>query len=513
MAKFKVAPEPGSQRVLWPRSLDEAVADSPEVRLVSEIIDRLDFSQLEASYAEVGCRAYPPRMMTKVLVYAYLKGIRSSRQIADMVGHDDRMRWLAGGLEPDFHTIARFRKEKLGELSDLFQQSIRLCQEIGLVRMHQVAVDGTKVRADASRQSLYDEKRLQRERKRVARILAEAEAVDAEEDALYGEESGEVSPEALGEARARQEKLDEIDRQLKESGRKQVSTSDPDSRMMKTTRGVLPSYNVQAAVDAEHQVIVAAYVTQSEHDHGQLPVMLAEVEENTGARADVVLADSGYSDQPTYEALAARGQEALIPPPEQGGSRRREDGYGAESFRYDEDKDSYACPLGGELTRRRDMTHYGRGYIEYAGVGCRECGARGECIRTRHHRERRLWRPVTARTRERMRERLETPEGREAYAVRGRTVEPVFGQMKGNRRFDRLMLRGLAGAQSEVALICLVHNVMKCVRQRMHSFCALLGAGGGLWRAIRGRKGIMGAVFDLNLAVLGRSSTSPQWAF
>src|SRR4030042_6372274 len=118
MGKFKEMPQPGSQRLLWPRSLDEAVVDAPEVRLLSEGMDDLDFSQLEATYSEVGCRAYPPRMMAKVLVYAYLKGIRSSRQIAEMVRHDDRMRWLAGGLRPDFHTIARFRKGRLEELSD-----------------------------------------------------------------------------------------------------------------------------------------------------------------------------------------------------------------------------------------------------------------------------------------------------------------------------------------------------------------------------------------------------------
>jgi len=112
MGKFKEFPQPGSQRLLWPPSLDEAVVDAPEVRLLSEVMDQLDFSQLEATYSEVGCRVYPPRMMAKVLVHAYLKGIRSGRQIAEMVRHDDRMRWLAGGCGRAFTPLRGFAKRR-----------------------------------------------------------------------------------------------------------------------------------------------------------------------------------------------------------------------------------------------------------------------------------------------------------------------------------------------------------------------------------------------------------------
>jgi transposase len=472
MSKFKEPPEPGSQRRLVPLSLDEATADAMDVRLLSEVMDRLDWRGLESGYSELGCRAYPPKMMAKVLVYAYLKGVRSSRKIAEMVRYDNRMIWLAGGLRPDFHTLARFRREKFEELGELFRDSIRLCQEAGLVVMRQVAVDGTKLRANASRKSLYDGKRVERERAYVERVLAEAEATDAEEDGVLG--AGDGTPEELRDPKRRKEKLDEIERRLKESKKKHISSSDPDSRLIQTSSGIRPSYNVQAAVDADQQVIVGAYVTQSESDHGQLPAMLEEVEANTGAKADVVLADSGYSDQRTQAALAERGQEALIPPREQPRRQQRDDGYGSQCFAYDEERDVCICPQGRELRRRRELTHNGREYVVYEGVGCRECGARGECIRDRHHRRRQLWRQVMAQSRERMKERLRSAEGRALYAVRGRTVEPVFGQMKGSRRFDRLLLRGLRGARAEVALMCLAHNVMKCARQASAALRALL---------------------------------------
>lgn len=483
MAKFKDLPQPGSQRLLWPRSLEEAVADTPFVRVLSEVMDGLDWSELEATYSEIGCRAYPPRIMTKVLVYAYLKGIRSSREIAEMVRHDDRMQYLTGGLRPDFHTIARFRKEKREPLSKLFEQSIRLCAEQGLVRLAEVAVDGTKVRANASRHSLYDEKRVERARRKVARILADAEAVDAEEDALYGDASGEVEAEW---ERAR-EKLDEVEEHLHESGRKQVSASDPDCRLMKTTSGLQPSYNVQAAVDAAGQVIVAVEVTQAEADYGSLVGLVEQVEENTGARPDVVLADSGFGDGKTLQALAARGQEALIPPKPQWREARRQDRFAGRHFRYDAERDVYVCPLGRELEHQRDVEWSGRRYGVYRCRECKGCGCREECVGNKRGKGRTLWRHTAQAERDRMVERLATAAGRDRYALRQRTVEPVFGQMKSNRRFDRLLLRGLAGAKAEVALICLGHNLMKCVRHHFAAFCALLPSLRALWRMITAR--------------------------
>lgn len=506
MGKFKEPRQPGSQMWLMPPSLDEAVAEALDVRLLSEVMDRLDWRGLEAGYSGIGCRAYPPKMMAKVLVYAYLKGIRSSRKIAEMVRYDTRMMWLAGGLTPDFHTLARFRRERLKGLEELFRGSVRLCMEMGLVAMRQMAVDGTKVRANASRKSLYDAKRLERERSFVEKVLAEAEAADAEEDAVFGD--GDGTPEELRDPKRRKEKLDEIERRLKESKREQVSTSDPDSRMMKTSDGIRMSYNVQAAVDEENQVIVGAYVTQSENDHGQLATMLGQVEENTGAKADVALADTGYSDQRTQKALAEREQDALIPPRRQPRAQQRADGYDSECFVYERDKDVYICPCGRELTRRQELTHNGGRYVVYAGVGCKQCMAQGECIRDRHHRERRLWRPLMSEARKLMRERLSTREGRELYAVRGRTVEPVFGQMKYNLRFDRMLLRGLDGARAEVALIHLVHNLMKCVRERMQSLRGVIWGFGGLWKAIGGQLAAWGVMFGSDALEIGHTTTA-----
>ena len=164
MPQFKQMPCDPKQMWLVAPSLDEMVGLDSDVRALSEAMDRLDWSAMEGTYSETGCPAYPPRVMTKLLVYAYSKGVRSSRKIEELVEHDVRYMWLGGQLKPDFRTIARFRKEKFNEVSELFADSVRLCKEAGLVSMQVVAIDGTKVAANAGKKSVYDAKRLERER-------------------------------------------------------------------------------------------------------------------------------------------------------------------------------------------------------------------------------------------------------------------------------------------------------------------------------------------------------------
>jgi hypothetical protein len=213
-----------------------------------------------------GGRAYPPRVLARLLVYAYSKGVRSSRKIEELAKCDVRYMWLAGGLTPDHQTIARFGREKFSELSELFADSVRVCAEAGLLTLRVGVTDGSKIEANASRRSFYDEKRVDQERAAIEAVLREAEAVDEEEDRAG---RGVISEELLS-AEARKARLDEISERLKESKRKAVSASDPDCRMMKCDERIRPSFNVQAVVDGDSQVVAAVRVTEAEHDHGQL---------------------------------------------------------------------------------------------------------------------------------------------------------------------------------------------------------------------------------------------------
>jgi len=209
MPRFKEPAQDPNQQWLFPPSLDDLVPAGSEVRLLSDAMDEMGWSALEGSYSETGRPAYHPRILAKVLVYAYSRGTRSSRRIEELVENDVRFMWLARGERPDFHTIARFRREKFCEIGVLLAESVRLCAAAGLVLLEWVAVDGTKVRANASKSSMYSADRLEAEREAIERVLREAEEVDEEEDRLYGEGNGREIPGEMRDPESRRRKLEE----------------------------------------------------------------------------------------------------------------------------------------------------------------------------------------------------------------------------------------------------------------------------------------------------------------
>jgi len=242
--------------------------------------------------------------------------------------------------------------------------------------------------------------------------------------------------------------------------------------MMKTADGVRPAYNVQAAVDSESQVVVAANVTEFEVDHGQLAALLEEVRDNTGLSPGVVLADSGYCDEETLRALAEANQAALIPPSGQPRCRNKERPFSSDEFVLDQKKDVVICPMGKEL-QFRDESRRGSGtYRRYAGVGCKRCQCYGECVPDGRA-SRRVSISVVAEQRRAMRDRIASEEGKMLSGLRKQIVEPVFGQVKNNIGFNRFLLRGLAGAKAECALVMTGHNLMKWVRSRQSATFSL----------------------------------------
>ena len=243
--------------------------------------------------------------------------------------------------------------------------------------------------------------------------------------------------------------------------------------MMKCDGRVAPSFNVQAVVDAESQVVAAVRVTEAEHDHGQLCELLEMVEENAGAAPGVVVADTGYCDEGTLRGLEETGQEALIPPQKHSQEDKREgDEFSSRQFALDEDRDVMICPEGRELVFG-DETERGHGaYRRYVGTECGSCDRQEECCRGRP--SRRVSISVVHSLRLEMQEKLETAEGKALYALRKESVEPVFGQWKANLGFRRFLLRGKNGAAAEVALMGLAHNLRKCAVRVLNSPAAVI---------------------------------------
>ena len=397
---------------------------------VSDVVDQLDLSAIESLYEEEdrGQPPYHPRMMTKILVYGYCVGVFSSRRIQKRLVEDVAFRVLAVGNQPDFRTIADFRKVHLPALEELFQQVLRLVLEMGALKLGRVALDGSKVKANASKHKAMSYGRMEETEKRlgqeVQELLKQAEAADEEEDKRYGRDRrGDELPEELQrretriariqeakkalEGRAREKaKSEGKDRKKAEPAAKdQYNFTDPESRIMKGADGFVQGYNTQVAVEPLLQLIVGQTVTPAANDKQQLEPLVEAMKEQSGQKPEEVLADSGYCSDGNLEYLEEKNIEGFIATEKQKHGERSE-----------------PCK---------------RGPL-----------------------------PKDASRVERMKRKLKTKVGAAVYARRKCIVEPVFGQIKQARGFRQFLLRGLEKVRGEWALICMTHNLLK-----FHKLC------------------------------------------
>lgn len=415
------------QAFLLPPSLRDWLPEDHLVYFVSDLLDQLDLSAITTVYEdeERGYPPYHPVMLTKVLVYAYCVGVFSSRRIHRRLVEDVGFRVLAAGNEPDFRTIADFRKRHLAALQGFFEQVLRLARELGAPRVGRVALDGSKVKANASKHKAMSYGRLcekqQHLRDEVQQLLAQAETVDAAEDAAYGaDRRGDELPAELQRRESRLTRIREAKRVLearaqeeavakgapgasaKPASKAQYNFTDPASRIMKGPDGFVQAYNVQVAVD-DLQLIVGQAVTQETNDKQQLMPMIATIEQQSGDTPTQLLADAGYCSDENLAAIAATNIDAFI--------------------------------------STRKQTHGERP---------------GPCPRGPL--------PKIATRVDRMSRKLHTKAGGAVYAARKAIVEPVIGQIKQARGFRQFLLRGLEQVQGEWALVCTTHNILKLYR-------------------------------------------------
>ena len=417
------------QQLLLPAALQEWLPDDHLAYFISDVVDQLDLSDITARYEgeRRGGPPYHPRMMVKVLLYGYCIGVASSRRIAQRLHEDIAFRVLAANNTPDFRTISDFRKDHLGALSGLFLQVLAFCQRAGLVKLGHVALDGAKVRANASKHKAMSYRRMKEKEAQlaaeVAELLRRAQEVDEEEDRRYGQDKrGDELPEELAFREGRLEKIREAMAALEAEAqaaaeaegkehpgvpddKAQRNFTDAESRIMPAPGGrdFQQAYNCPAVVDHAHQVIVAARATNQSSDKQQAAAMMQETIDNVGAVPREVSADAGYYSAKAVDELYALGVDPFVAP---------------------------------EQTRHgRVVPPAPRGRI-----------------------------PKRLSPRDRMRRKLRTKRGRQRYALRMETVEPVFGQIKQGRGFRQFLLRGLKKVNGEWSLICTGHNLLKLFR-------------------------------------------------
>jgi transposase len=418
------------QDLLLPPSLREWLPEDHLAYFVSDVVDQLDLSAIESVYEEDdrGQPPYHPRMMTKVLLYGYCVGVFSSRKLQKRLVEDVAFRVLAAGNQPDFRTIADFRKKHLGALEELFRQVLRLTLETGTIKLGRVVLDGSKVKANASKHKAMSYGRMRETEKRlreeVRRLLCQAEAADQEEDRRYGaDRQGDELAEELRRRESRIERIRQAQRALEERAREQAQSegqqerqaqpapkaqynfTDPESRIMKGTEGFVQAYNTQVAVEPVLQLIVGQTVTPAVNDKQQLVPLVEKIEEQSGQKPEEVLTDSGYCSEGNLRYLGKREIVGWVATEKRKHGERRP-----------------PCPRGPLPSEAGEV--------------------------------------------ERMKRKLQTRVGARVYATRKSVVEPVFGQIKQGRGFRQFLLRGLEKVRGEWALICLTHNLLK-----FHKIC------------------------------------------
>jgi transposase len=340
-----------------------------------------------------------------------------------------------------------------------------------MVGLGHIAFDGTKLKANASVRQTRDRDGLEKEIERIKeqmREMIEASAkIDEIEDRIYPDGDGSEIAEELRKKEYRLKKLQEAMEVLEREKLEKVNVTEPDSRLTKDSRGVIqPSHNGQIAVDDKEQIIVAADVSQDATDHAEFKPMVEQVEQNLGNLPKESSADAGYSSYDNLEYAEAKGLDAYMPDNflevldgKEGGERR----YHKSNFQYDEGRDVYVCPEGKDLKRWAEQKRDGKpSLILYRGESCRECPVRERCTTGEARTVSRDGREPLL---EAMRQKLRSEEGKQIYAKRGYTVEPVFGEIKWDGRKPSMSLRGSVKVRGEFLLMCMVHNVKKIVKR------------------------------------------------
>jgi transposase len=420
------------QELLLPPSLREWLAEEHLAYFVSDVVDQLDLSAIHAVYEKEkrGQPPYDPRLMTKLLVYGYCTGVFSSRRIQKRLQEDIPFKVLAAGNEPDFRTISDFRKIHIETLQNLFEQVLAMALECGAIQLGRVSLDGTKLKANASKHKAMSYGRMkekqQQLKEEVKQLLEQAEAADQDEDRQYGGKRGDELPEELQRRETRLAKIKEAKKVIEQRARDkaaeegkgtaeakrakpedkdQYNFTDPESRIMKGGDGFVQGYNAQAAVEPELLLIVGQTVTEAANDKQQLMPMVELIEQQSGQRPEAILADNGYCSEENLEHLESAAR------PE-----RKIEGFIATG-------------------KQKHGEH-------------RLPAKRGPL-------------PKGATKVDRMKRKLQTKVGKAVYAARKCVVEPVFGQIKQARGFRQFLLRGKKKVKGEWALLCLTHNVLR----------------------------------------------------
>jgi transposase len=464
------------QIFLYPLSLEKLVEAGHPAQMINDLIESLDLSVLEKHYGPMGQPAYHPSLMLKVILYGYTVGIFSSRKLERACQENLAFQYLSGLEKPVFTTFIEFRKRHREELREVFVQTVKLAKKLGLAKLGQVALDGSKITANTSKHKAMSYGRMKEEEKRLKEemegLLKKGEEIDEQEDREFGADDdgyslkGELSRresrlQKIREAKAAlevREKNDHPDEPIED--KKQISFADKEARCFaKKGEGARYVYNGQAAVDMESQIIVENHIEDTVSDAGAVGTTLENMKNDLGEKPEKLVMDSGYANTETLKNCQAHEVEPLCPPGREQTSMPKEDKEKrdavVEQLGYDREHDRFHCEHGTIF----EFDHWNEDHTraiyrsrKTAGCGCGHANSKhGSSLYVyASHLARREFQRI-----------YERPENQKIYRKRKTTVEPVFGQIKFGMGFQRFLYRGKQKVASEWNVVCAALNLKK----------------------------------------------------
>jgi Transposase and inactivated derivatives len=461
---------PGEDRhqiLLFPDRLDDYINDNNAVRIIDEYVEQLDLENLgfsKAVCAKTGRPPYNPKDLLKLYLYGYLNRIRSSRRLEHEAVRNIEVIWLLKKLRPDFKTIADFRKNNKIVLKKVFRDFNKLCDEWGLFGKELVAIDGTKIQACNSKKNNYNGKKLDRHIKyideKIDRYMKELDEGDIAES-CDRQPSAEEIKEKIQKLKNRKQKYEEYREHLKEKGKNEISTTDPDARLMSNNNNSFDvSYNVQATVDSKHKLIADFKATQKPNDLGELDNMALRAKRLFEGKEFEVLADKGYYKAEDLKKCVENGITPYVTKQIYSNKTGEPDFY-ADKFKYDKDRKVYICPAGKELyyyrDRKKDEKVFGYEYRNYE--ACKECAFKERC--TKSQKGRTLCRHVDQDFLDTI--DLKTQLNMDKYKQRQMIVEHPFGTIKRNWGAYFFLTKRKISVTAEIALLFLSYNLKRVI--------------------------------------------------
>ncbi|WP_340124496.1 IS1182 family transposase [Methylobacter svalbardensis] len=479
---FKSSPLEFNQHLLFPSNIFDLLAKDHECYLYTDLFQQLDTSAVESSYKVKGQNAYHPRLIVSILIYAYSRGVFSSRQIERRCREDVSFMYIAQMNCPNFRVLSDFRKVHGVFFQDCFKQTVKLALALKLVSLGHISLDGSKFKANSSKHKAMSYGRLKEKEQALSTeidaLIEQAKRCDQEEDKAYKERTGYEIPEdlkhkqtRLAQIKAAKKALEQREEQLNPGkdieDKKQISFADTESRIMGKKGNFNYAYNAQISVDADLQIIVGQHISQNANDKQEVELALEALLDTADRLPDRLSVDNGYWSGDNLQALEASSTDAYIAT-DKGEKAHKTPLDGSDrklvkaDFKYHEADNTFTCP-GGQVLKMIRESQDGKRVYQGSSEVCADCPLQSRCCQSDKGNARTINTDNKEPLRQQMNSKMATESAKAIYSKRKTIVEPVFGQIK-NSGFRGFSVRGKEKVAGEFSLVCATHNFKKIAK-------------------------------------------------